>query len=72
MTRIDWHRDPITRDTPVTADYRNTQNVRRFLQAQCGKVFKFDREFMAWIRDGAPKTMGQVADESTRRRTGGG
>lgn len=67
MNRFDWHRDAITRDTPVTATYRNTQKVRRFLKSQCGEGFKFDRPFMQWIKDGTDKTMGDVADEWTRR-----
>ena len=65
---FDWHRDPITRKTPITTAYRNTQNVRRFFKAQCGADFKFDRPFMAWLRDGAAKTMGHAADEWTRRK----
>ncbi len=60
---FDWHSDSISRDTPVTPQYKNTQNVRRFLTAQCGPAFKFDRPFMAWIKDGQPKTMGDVATE---------
>ncbi|WP_299191842.1 DUF6434 domain-containing protein [uncultured Litoreibacter sp.] len=64
---FDWHSNPITRDTPVTNTYKNTQNVRRFLTAECGDGFKFDRPFMAWIKDGAGKTMGDVADEWLRR-----
>jgi hypothetical protein len=64
---IDWHAGPITRDTQVTDDYRNTQAVRRFLKSQCGEHFKFDRPFMAWIKDGRGKTMGDVADEWLRR-----
>lgn len=68
MARIDWHSHPLTRDTAVDADYRNTQNVRRFLRGQCGEDFVFDVPFMAWIKDGKPKTMGDVADEWLRRR----
>lgn len=67
--RFDWHCDPIDRRTPVTGSYRNTQNVRRFLREQCGEAFRFDRDFMAWIKDGSPKTMGDVADEWLRRRS---
>lgn len=67
MSGFDWHSGEITRQTPVSATYRNTQNVRRFLTAECGAGFKFDRAFMAWIRDGSPKTMGDVADEWLRR-----
>jgi len=67
MSAFDWHTDPITRNTEVTASYRNTQNVRRFLTAQCGVGFRLDRPFMQWIKDGTAKTMGDVADEWLRR-----
>jgi hypothetical protein len=65
---FDWHGGAITRATPVAPSYRSTQNVRRFLHAECGDGFKFDRPFMQWIKDGAPKTMGAVADEWRRRQ----
>ena len=68
MVAFDWHAAAITDDTPVTANYRNTQNVRRFLLKRCGADFVFDRAFMAWIKDGRPKTMGDVAAEWLRRR----
>jgi hypothetical protein len=67
VDRINWHAHPLTRTTPVTASYRNTQNVRRFLRTQCGPRFRFDRPFMQWIKDGTPKTMGDVADEWLHR-----
>ena len=72
MRDFDWHSDAIARATPVTASYKNTQNVRRFLKSQCGEGFKFDRSFMQWIRNASEKTMGDVADEWTRRNSGGG
>jgi hypothetical protein len=65
---FDWHRDPITRRTPITESYRHTQNVRRFFKSQCGPHFKLDRPFMAWLKDGARKTMGDAADEWKRRK----
>jgi hypothetical protein len=68
MSSFDWHGAKITRATPVTASYRNTQNVRRFFLAECGPEFKFDRPFMAWMKDGTPKTMGAAADEWKRRQ----
>ncbi len=64
---FDWHADPITRATPIDAAYRNTQNVRRFFRRECGAAFKFDRPFMAWLKNGARKTMGDAADEWLRR-----
>ena len=68
MGGFDWHGGSITRETPVTSGYRNTQNVRRFLRQQCGDHFVFDRGFMQWIKDGKAKTMGDVADEWLRRQ----
>ena len=67
MPRFAWHTDPIDRSTPVTESYKSTQRVRRFLMAQCGPKFEFDRAFMARIKDGSLKTMGDVADDWTRR-----
>lgn len=65
--RFNWHSDLITRATAVDDGYKNTQNVRRFLLRECGDSFAFDRPLMAWVRDGANKTMGDVADEWQRR-----
>lgn len=64
---FNWHSDLITRDTPVTSDYLTTQNVRRFLVAETGKPVSLPRAFMVWIRSGQPQTMGDVADELSRR-----
>ena len=66
--KFDWHGGNITRATLVNDNYRNTQNVRRFLTTECGADFKFDRDFMAWVTNGTPKSMGDVADEWCRRR----
>mgnify|MGYP001055752201 FL=1 len=67
--KFDWHGGVISRTTLVDSAYKNTQNVRRFLSHQCGPEFKFDRDLMAWIRNGVEKNMGDVVDEWTRRRT---
>jgi hypothetical protein len=50
----------------VIESYKSSQRVCRFLIAQCGADFKFDRGFMSWIKDENPKVMGDVADEWTR------
>ena len=68
MAAFDWHANPITRATPITKSYRNTQNVRRFFKAQCGDDFKFDHPFMAWLKGATDKTMGDAADEWLRRK----
>ena len=69
MENFDWHAAPIDRSTVVTSNYKSTQNVRRFLKAECGHRFKFDRSFMNWIKNGESKTMGDVADEWLRRNS---
>ena len=66
MANFDWHKDKVTRATPITPSYRNTQNVRRFFKAECGSHFKFDRPFMAWLKNEKPKTMADAANEWTR------
>ncbi|MFZ6643812.1 DUF6434 domain-containing protein [Undibacterium sp. TC4M20W] len=68
--KTDWHSLDISRTTVVDKDYKNTQNVRRFLSAECGADFKLDRNFMAWIINGEHKTMGDVADEWQRLYAG--
>jgi hypothetical protein len=65
---FDWHGGAISSTTKIDSDYKSTQNVRRFLSERCGPDFKFDRELMAWVRDGIAKNMGDVVDEWKRRR----
>jgi hypothetical protein len=64
---FDWHGGEISNQTRIDPAYKNTQNVRRFLLLRCGPQFTFDRPLMAWIRDGVPKNMGDIADEWARR-----
>lgn len=65
---IDWHSALLTRSTRVDKNYKNTQNVRGFMMEQCGEHFRFDRDFMAWIRNGSEKNLGDVVDEWLRRQ----
>ncbi len=65
---FDWHSAKITRATPITSSYRNTQNVRRFFKAECGDGFKFDRSFMAWLKGAVGMTMADAVDEWRRRQ----
>jgi hypothetical protein len=67
LLAFDWHSDHITCATPVTANYRNTQNVRRFFQKECGDAFKFNRSFTSWMKDGKRKTLGDAVREWLRR-----
>ena len=72
MKVFDWHSDTITRDTPITSNYRNTQRVRRFFREQCGDHFKFDRPFMTWLKRTKNQTMGDAVKEWLRRNANRG
>ncbi|WP_369929263.1 DUF6434 domain-containing protein [Xanthomonas sp. NCPPB 2632] len=72
MAGFDWHSGIIEATTPVDRGYRNTQNSRRFFVAACGPAFTFDRDFMAYLKDGRAKTMGDAAKEWTNRRHSSG
>ena len=69
MKKFDWHADEISSSTVIDATYRNTQNVRRFFKSICGEQFKFDRDFMLWMKDNTGKTMGDAVTEWQRRQT---
>ena len=60
---FDWHGAAIDPSTVVDRNYRNTQNVRRFFVNACGTSFKFDKAFMAYMKNGNAKTMGDAAKE---------
>lgn len=64
---FDWHAGSLTLNTSLDKRFRITQNVRRFLVAHCGANFSLDREFRAWIRTGAPATLGELITEWNSR-----
>ncbi|WP_342071402.1 DUF6434 domain-containing protein [Yoonia algicola] len=66
MADFDWHSDPLTGDTRITANYRTTQNMRRFMRAHIPD-FTFSRDFMAWIRANEGITLDAVVTEAKRR-----
>lgn len=65
---FNWHSATLTTATVINENYKNTQNVRRFMVEHCGAGFKFDRDFMVWIRNGSAKTLGDVVKEWKRRQ----
>lgn len=60
--KIDWHADPLDRETPVNASFRKTQNVRRTLVALCGPAFRFDHDMIDFVERQQPETLGAIAD----------
>ena len=62
-SRFDWHSAELTPQTEITDSYRNTQNVRRFFKAQVGDAFKFNIEFMAWMKANTGRTLADAVVE---------
>ena len=70
MEKFDWHRNKISDTTQIDESYKSTQNVRRYFKSRCGDHFKFDRSFMAWMKENSGKTMGDAVAEWQRRQRG--
>jgi hypothetical protein len=64
----DHRSSPPVIDTPVTSTYRDTQNVRRSFQAECGEHFKFDRSLMSEIESTAEDSSTAPLFKVMRRR----
>ncbi len=60
-SKFDWHSGKLTAKTPITDNYKNTQNVRRFFQTYADPKFKFNIALIDWIRSNPGKTLGDAA-----------
>jgi hypothetical protein len=65
---LDWHRDPLSRETVVDEKYRLTQNVRRFFARELGEPVRFDRAFIVWLKASRGITLGAALDRWRSRR----
>ncbi len=70
MEKFDWHCDKITDTTHIDEAYKSTQNVRRYFKSRCGDHFKFNRSFMAWMKENSGKTMAEAVAEWSRSQQG--
>lgn len=68
MAKVDWHKNDINDDTVITDSYKTTQNVRRYFKSKFGEQFKFDRDFMQWMKGSMGLTMGDACHEWKRRQ----
>ena len=60
---FDWHAEPLDDATVLTDSYRNSQNVRRYFKSRVGEGFKFNIEFMAWLKANTGRTLGEACEE---------
>lgn len=56
-SKFDWNKEKLSRETIITDNYKNSQNVRAFFEEQIGKSFKFKVDFMNWMKSNTGKTL---------------
>ena len=61
-SRFDWHSAQLSKTTEITDSYKNSQNVRRFFQAELGAGFKFKLALMDWMRANVGKTLADACE----------
>ncbi|MEM7752057.1 MAG: DUF6434 domain-containing protein [Pseudomonadota bacterium] len=60
---FDWHSAELTDETVLTDSYKNSQNARRYFKSRLGDGFKFNIEFMAWLKANTGRTLADACDE---------
>lgn len=60
--------EPLTLQTVITEDYRNTQKHRAFFKEVIGEHFHFTTNFMNFCKDNVGKTLGDAVNEWHREQ----
>jgi len=62
-SKFNWAKEVLTPDTIITNSYKNGQNTRQFFQKEIGPSFKFNIDFMAWIKANHGKTLKDAVEQ---------
>jgi len=62
-SNFDWNNEKLSLDTFITDNYKNSENVREFFQNMIGNHFKFNVDFMDWMKANNGKTLGDAVDK---------
>jgi hypothetical protein len=65
-SRFDWKHAELNINTIITDNYKNTENVRAFMTLQIGQHFRFNVDFMNWIKSNVGKNMYDAIEEWNR------
>ncbi len=57
LSNFDWNKEELTLDTVITDNYKNSENVRLFFIQHIGKTFKFNVQFMNWMKRNTGQTL---------------
>ncbi len=63
LSSFDWNIETLHLTTTITDSYRNTENVRAFFRQHIGSHFKFNVEFMNWMKANRGKTLADAIDK---------
>lgn len=69
LSKFDWNKEHLTLDTIITDNYKNSENVRCFFTQHLGKSFKFNIQFMNWIKTNTGQTLANAIDAWQRIHT---
>lgn len=67
-SKFDWHNAELTKETVITDNYKNTQNVRAFFKTVIDARFHFNVELLQYIKKNVGKTLNDVIQEYKRIR----
>ena len=63
VSTFDWTAAHLALDTVITDNYSNTENVRNFFKTAIGELFKFNVEFMNWMKVNKGKTLAEAVEK---------
>jgi hypothetical protein len=66
QSKFDWNGSTLTPGTIITDNYKNTEQVRNFFKKHIGDHFRFNTEFMAWMKDNVGLTLQDAVKEWER------
>ncbi len=62
-SQFDWNKETLSPETIITDNYKNTRNVRNFFSKMIGSHFKFNVEFMAWMKENYGKKLNDAIEK---------
>lgn len=65
-SKFSWNNETLTRETIITDNYKNGENVRCFFVREIGPHFAFNVIFMKWIKENVGKNLDDAITEWNR------
>ncbi|HAA10261.1 MAG TPA: hypothetical protein DCE41_00660 [Cytophagales bacterium] len=62
ISKFNWAKEVLTRETLITDNVTFGQNFRRFMKGQVGEKFSFHTDFMDWVKNHQGSTLGDAVE----------